>query len=162
MTSAEPEDRLRSELEERWVSYQPYLLSKGYRLRPRYQPDWIPSWTIKDDIDSFSCEDSVDSMPVRVLDATRINDDYRVIIKMVTPSGKGQEGVEELELLRRFSSSPLRDDPSNHVVPCLDTFPIPDMDGHFVVMPLLGTYSYPPFFNMAEVHAFLHQIFEVG
>ncbi|CAE7127526.1 unnamed protein product [Rhizoctonia solani] len=160
MTSAEPEDRLRSELEERWVSYQPYLLSKGYRLRPRYQPDWIPSWTIKDDIDSFSCEDSVDSMPVRVLDATRINDDYRVIIKMVTPSGKGQEGVEELELLRRFSSSPLRDDPSNHVVPCLDTFPIPDMDGHFVVMPLLGTYSYPPFFNMAEVHAFLHQIFE--
>ncbi|KAG8727256.1 hypothetical protein FRC11_013603, partial [Ceratobasidium sp. 423] len=34
----------RSEAEERWVSFQPYLLSKGYQLRPRYQPDWVPSW----------------------------------------------------------------------------------------------------------------------
>lgn len=27
-----------------WVDYQPFLLSRGYKLRPRYQPDWVPSW----------------------------------------------------------------------------------------------------------------------
>ena len=27
-----------------WRQRQPYLLSKGYRLRARYQPDWEPSW----------------------------------------------------------------------------------------------------------------------
>ncbi|KAH7344212.1 hypothetical protein B0J17DRAFT_740233 [Rhizoctonia solani] len=79
---------------------------------------------------------------------------------MVAPTGKGREENEELELLRHFSSSPLQGDPSNHVVPCLDTFPIPDADGSFVVMPLLGPYNYPPFFNLAEVHNFLQQIFE--
>ncbi|EUC56299.1 kinase domain protein [Rhizoctonia solani AG-3 Rhs1AP] len=159
MASTGSGDRLRSEFEERWVSYQPYLLSKGYRLRARYQPDWVPSWEGKNVV-AFNCEDSVDSMPVRVLDATRINDNRQVIIKLVAPSGKGREGIEELELLRHFSSPPLGDDPSNHVVPCLDTFPIPDTDGNFVIMPLLGPYSYPPFFNLAEVHEFLRQIFE--
>jgi hypothetical protein len=29
-----------------WVDQQPFLLTCGYRLRPRYDPAWIPSWTI--------------------------------------------------------------------------------------------------------------------
>ncbi|KAJ7435026.1 hypothetical protein B0H11DRAFT_695211 [Mycena galericulata] len=33
-----------SEQEYFWVEVQPLLLSAGYRLRARYQPDWIPSW----------------------------------------------------------------------------------------------------------------------
>lgn len=57
--SYSPEER--SEAEKRWVSFQPYLLAKGYQLRPRYQPDWTPSWkgTMKRADD---CEDSLDSM----------------------------------------------------------------------------------------------------
>lgn len=51
----------RSGVEERWVSFQPYLLSQGYSLRARYQPDWVPSWTSTSLIPS-RCEDSVDSM----------------------------------------------------------------------------------------------------
>jgi hypothetical protein len=27
-----------------WRDKQPWLLSCGYQLRARYQPDWIPSW----------------------------------------------------------------------------------------------------------------------
>lgn len=27
-----------------WVDLQPMLLQRGYQLRPRYQPGWIPSW----------------------------------------------------------------------------------------------------------------------
>lgn len=29
-----------------WVDIQPFLLSRGYRLRPRYDPAWIPSWKL--------------------------------------------------------------------------------------------------------------------
>lgn len=150
----------RSGVEERWVSFQPYLLSKGYRLRPRYQPDWVPSWTNTDLIPS-RCEDSVDSTPIRVLDAIRIEDERQVLIKMVVPSQDNREGEDELAVLQYFSSPPLKDDPSNHVVPCLDTFPIPGTDsGHFLVMPLLRRYEEPAFHNLAEVHDFLQQLFE--
>ncbi|CAE6540526.1 unnamed protein product [Rhizoctonia solani] len=151
----------RSEAEERWVSFQPYLLSKGYRLRARYQPDWVPSWK-EDDVDALDCEDSVDCRPVRVIDAVRIEDGRRVMIKMIIRPQQGRKGLKELELLRHFSTAPIKDDPSNHVVPCLDSFPIPDADGCFVVMPLLGRYKYPSFFNFAEVHDFLQQIFEAS
>ena len=27
-----------------WQSRQPFLQSRGYTLRPRYRPGWIPSW----------------------------------------------------------------------------------------------------------------------
>jgi hypothetical protein len=30
--------------ERRWRHYQPWLAEKGYALRARYQPDWVPSW----------------------------------------------------------------------------------------------------------------------
>ncbi|KAF8154915.1 hypothetical protein B0H34DRAFT_543251 [Crassisporium funariophilum] len=33
--------------EEFWVGVYPFLLSKGYRLRPRYDPEWLPSWSHK-------------------------------------------------------------------------------------------------------------------
>ncbi|KIM88376.1 hypothetical protein PILCRDRAFT_255341 [Piloderma croceum F 1598] len=31
-------------LEYFWVDHQPFLMSRGYRLRPRYDPKWVPSW----------------------------------------------------------------------------------------------------------------------
>jgi hypothetical protein len=51
----------RSGVEELWVSFQPFLLSKGYRLRPRYHPDWVPSWK-GTGVRATYCEDSIDSM----------------------------------------------------------------------------------------------------
>ena len=35
---------IRDSIEMFWVRNQPHLLEKGYLLRPRYQPDWEPSW----------------------------------------------------------------------------------------------------------------------
>ncbi|CAE6453751.1 unnamed protein product [Rhizoctonia solani] len=149
----------RSEAEGRWVSFQPYLLSKGYNLRPRYQPDWVPSW--KDtNTKASDCEDSVDRMPIRVMDATRIEDGEPVIIKLIVPS-EDDEGLEECAVLEHFSAPPLRSHPSNHVVRCLDSFPIPGIDsGCFIVMPLLSDYGDIPFYNIAEVHEMLRQLFE--
>ncbi|CAE6508801.1 unnamed protein product [Rhizoctonia solani] len=152
-------DDKRSGVEERWVSFQPYLLAKGYRLRPRYDPNWIPSWK-QTGLDPSECEDSIDSMPLRVLDATRIADNSQVIVKMLRPQ-QGREGRDELAILQHFAMPALRDDPANHVVPCLDTFPIPgEESGHFVVMPLLGRYDEPAFDRIVEVHDFLQQLFE--
>ena len=37
---------IRNEGELFWVGLQPFLLGRGYRLRPRYQPDWKPSWDV--------------------------------------------------------------------------------------------------------------------
>ncbi|KAH7332913.1 kinase-like domain-containing protein [Rhizoctonia solani] len=152
-------DDKRSGVEERWVSFQPYFLTKGYRLRPRYNPDWIPSWRTTG-LEPSECEDSIDSMPLRVLDATRIKDNRQVVIKILKPE-QGGEGKEELAVLQHFATPPLRDDASNHVVPCWDTFPIPGEEhGCFVVMPLLGRYDEPAFDTISEVHDFLQQLFE--
>ncbi|KAF8682413.1 Protein kinase domain [Rhizoctonia solani] len=148
----------RSGAEERWVSFQPYLLSKGYRLRPRYHPHWVPSWKASG-LRASSCEDSIDSMPLRVLDAIRVRDETQVMIKTLIP--RQGEGEDELAILQHFSSPLLRNEPANHVVPCLDTFPIPGVEhGHFVVMPLLRQYDDIAFQSVSEVHDFLRQIFE--
>ncbi|KAF8595496.1 kinase-like protein [Ceratobasidium sp. AG-I] len=156
--SLRPEER--SDAEIRWVNFQPYLLSQGYDLRPRYQPDWVPSWTITGS-NPFDCEDSANSLPLRVLDATRVIDKLQVVIKMIAPSDDDREGEEELALLQHFSTPPHKDNPSNHIVPLLDSFPIPGVEGGvFVVMPLLSIYNHPPFYDLNEVQDFLSQIFE--
>ncbi|KAG8716786.1 hypothetical protein FRC08_008811 [Ceratobasidium sp. 394] len=151
---------VRSEAENQWVSFQPYLLSKGYQLRPRYQPDWVPSWKATG-ANPLSCEDSANSMPLRILDGTRVEDQAQVVIKMLAPSDVDREGEEELQILRHFSSPPFNNSPANHVVPCLDSFPIPGVEGGtFFVMPLLSRYANPPFADLSEIHDFLNQLFE--
>lgn len=158
ISSSSPEEL--SEAEKRWVSFQPYLLSKGYELRPRYRPGWIPSWRASG-AHPLDCEDSADSLPVRVLDATRELDQRQVVIKMLAPSDDDREGDEELDILQRLSTSAYESDPTNHVVPCLDSFPIPGVDGGmFCIMPLLSEYKDPPFYDLSEIHDFLLQIFE--
>ncbi|KAG8733113.1 hypothetical protein FRC10_000418, partial [Ceratobasidium sp. 414] len=156
--SLRPEQR--SEAENRWVSFQPYLLAKGYQLRPRYQPDWVPSWEVTG-ANPLTCEDSANSMPLRILDATRVGDQAQVVIKMLALSDADREGEEELQILRYFSSPPFNDNPANHVVPCLDSFPMPGVEGGtFFVMPLLSRYTNPPFGDLSEIHEFLNQLFE--
>ncbi|KAJ1303178.1 hypothetical protein OPQ81_011377 [Rhizoctonia solani] len=158
ITSSGPEQR--TEAEERWVSYEPYLLSKGYQLRPRYRQDWVPSWKTNGK-SPHDCEDKGDTLAIKVLDATRLSDNTQVILKLRVPSSEDRNGLEEIEILQRFSSPEFKDDPSNHVVPCLDVFPIPDVPGgSFIVMPLLSKYNLPEFWDLGEVHDFLEQIFE--
>jgi hypothetical protein len=59
ITSSGPDKR--TPAENRWVSYQPYLLSKGYNLRPRYRPDWVPSWK-GTGRSPYDCEDRGDTL----------------------------------------------------------------------------------------------------
>ncbi|KAG8730553.1 hypothetical protein FRC11_006426 [Ceratobasidium sp. 423] len=160
VTSSSPEEL--SEAERRWVSFQPYLLSKGYQLRPRYRPGWQPSWKTTN-ANPYDCEDSGNALPLRTLDATRLKDDLQVMIKMIVPSPDDREGEEELAILQSLSSDEYLGDPMNHTVQCLDSFPIPGTEGgQFCIMPLLRGYNDPPFYNLIEFQDFLAQIFEAS
>ena len=50
-----------------WIKHQPWLEERGYMLRPRFRPGWVPSWlgTKKYEVD---CEDGQVSM-VRTLNS---------------------------------------------------------------------------------------------
>lgn len=40
-----------------WRDHQKWLESCGYMLRPRYKPDWVPSWKDSKDKDWILSED---------------------------------------------------------------------------------------------------------
>ena len=42
-----------------WPERQAFLASKGYLLRPRYHPNWVPSWTKDPTLVSERCPDYV-------------------------------------------------------------------------------------------------------
>ena len=54
-----------------WADHYRWLESQGYKLRPRYHPDWIPTWK-KSNKWVLRCEDSVYlPMYVRTLKASQ-------------------------------------------------------------------------------------------
>ena len=46
--------------EQFWVEQQPFLLAHGYRLRPRYDPAWVPSWKLPSEkpVNPYDAEDA--------------------------------------------------------------------------------------------------------
>ena len=56
-------DHLLQPWEEFWVVHQPLLLERGYKLRNRYDPNWVPSWYGKKKNQIVRCSDSL-SIPV--------------------------------------------------------------------------------------------------
>ena len=44
-----------------WRERYAFLKSAGYQLRPRFAPDWVPSW-LGANYEPFYCEDSICSM----------------------------------------------------------------------------------------------------
>lgn len=50
-----------NEDEEIWRNRYSFFLDRGYQLRPRYEPGWIPSW-IGTDLDPCYCEDAVEQI----------------------------------------------------------------------------------------------------
>ena len=94
------------------------------------------------------------------MDATRISDGKRVMLKKVLP----EEGPHELSITRYFSSNGLRDDSRNHCVPLLDLIDTVDnkLDKRLMVMPFLRPFNHPRFQTFGEFVAFFSQICEVG
>ncbi|TBU42946.1 kinase-like domain-containing protein [Dichomitus squalens] len=169
-----PEDiYLLNEYELYWRDHFDWLQQSGYALRPRYKPNWVPSWQGTkrrpgDFEDSRDCEVPVLTSaqwcsiltsvqrPV-VLDATRVSDKEMVLLKRIHKSIHPYEvGIGQY-----FSSEALASDPRNHCCPVYDVLHDPaDENTAIIVMPLLRRYNDPNFLTVGEALEFFRQIFE--
>ncbi|EMD33666.1 hypothetical protein CERSUDRAFT_56679 [Gelatoporia subvermispora B] len=142
--------------EQYWKQRQPWLKERGYNLRPRYRPDWKPSWEGTNKF-WFECEDGRTPIWSSILDATRISDGKVVMLKKISK----QLHPYEIPIGEFFSSEPVASDPRNHCVPIIDVMQDPDEeDLQIIVMPLLRLWNDPPFNTIGEVVEFFRQIFE--
>ncbi|KAJ7446887.1 kinase-like domain-containing protein [Mycena galericulata] len=138
-----------------WRDYQPWLLQRGYRLRVRYQPDWVASW--KSVYDADAAEDSIRPLYGKIMDATRISDGKLVALKRFN----SEDYPQEVEITELFSSDALTADPRNHCVPIYETIPVPDLsDTVLIVMPLLYRMEIPRFDTVGEAVECFRQLFE--
>ena len=157
-----------------WSQHYEWLKEQGFLLRPRYAPDWVPSWKEKNP-EPFFYEDARGSevsgfndhlthlnygtkLP-SILDATRLSDGAYVVLKIISKSVHPYE----VEIGRFFSSDPLRSDPANHCIPIYDVLSVPDdKDKVIIIMPLLREYTSPSFGTIGEVVECFRQLFEVS
>ncbi|KAJ7186605.1 kinase-like domain-containing protein [Mycena filopes] len=136
---ADPGAELKSPLypgERFWVESQPFLLAQGYQLRPRYHPDWVPSWTLQRNF----YQEYEDALPVykgSALDAIRTRDGEKVILKRVETDG------DELAIIKHLASLPSSS--RNRTIPLLDIVHMPTNPWSFLVMPYCRVFNYPPF-----------------
>ncbi|KAG8749418.1 hypothetical protein FRC11_011350 [Ceratobasidium sp. 423] len=151
-----------SSTEREWAVHAPYLKAKGYTLRPRYMPGWVPSWKSNGKRPS-DCEDSWEYIPVKTMDAIRDKDNKHVSLKKSIPSDDDEEAQNELDILRYLSQDGLRDDPRNHALQLLDNFTIPgSANGLFLVTPYLSELESIPFSRFTDLMDFAQQILEAA
>ncbi|KZT71756.1 hypothetical protein DAEQUDRAFT_687108 [Daedalea quercina L-15889] len=139
-----------------WRDRQPWLQDHGYMLRPRYRPDWKPSWlgTKKDHMD---CEDGQNTIVPTILDATRQSDGLPVTLKAI------DTGVHpfEVEIGQFLSSEQLAEEPRNHCVRILDVLQDPtESQKKIIVMPFLKLFDQPEFTTFGEAVGFFRQAIE--
>ncbi|KAJ7933846.1 kinase-like domain-containing protein, partial [Mycena leptocephala] len=137
-----------------WVKNQPFILSQGYKLRARYNPNWVPSCEGKP-LDDGEYEDSI-STPA--LDATRVSTGEKVVLKRV-PAGLGRDDAE-FRIALLLSTEPLRSDPRNRTIPILGFFPVAGENWAILVMPYCRRFDDPPFHCPAEFIEAMQQYLE--
>jgi len=142
------------ESEKRWRDRYFYLKQCGYTLRPRYHPDWKPSW-LGTGMPADIFEDCIMSSEANVLDAIRTVDGHRVTIKVVNRTS------EEIMIARLLSSNELLSHPQNHCVPVYDVLQDPLSPSHaLLVMLYLRSFFDPEFEVIEEVVDFVRQTLE--
>ncbi|KZS89787.1 hypothetical protein SISNIDRAFT_416449, partial [Sistotremastrum niveocremeum HHB9708] len=113
-----------------------WLKSIGYILRPRYQPDWKPSWLTSNRPESESEDSLVAQKRVR---------QFSRGLKLVPTT------TQELPIWQYLSSPERLVDSRNHCVPLIAIHPLPDTDELVLaVMPLLLNYQIPRFDTVGE------------
>ncbi|KAJ8509195.1 hypothetical protein ONZ45_g8608 [Pleurotus djamor] len=139
-----------------WRDHYDWLLERGYELRPRYKPDWQPSWKGKKKR-WYHCTDSLRPFHNSVLDATRTSDGELVVLKRTNKS----LFPHEADIALYLSSGPIAADPHNHCVPVYEILQVPeDDDLLLLVMPLLRVHDDPRFDTIGECVEFFRQVFE--
>ncbi|KAH9985000.1 kinase-like domain-containing protein [Russula vinacea] len=120
--------------EEWWRDQYHDIYNRGYELRPRYHPNWKPSYVLQW--------------------GTRRRDGKQVMLKKIYPD----EGLHELIITQLFSSRQFSRDPCNHCVPLLDILEMPQNGQKLLVMPFLRPFNDPGFQTFGEFVAFFTQI----
>lgn len=159
-TYREPGDRKAGTLvmTERWWRDRYHdIAGRGYKLRPRYHPQWEPSW-FKTGEDFYTVEDGQATILRAAMDATRIRDDRPVMLKKVLPG----DGPHELRINQLFSSVEHSRERDNHCAPLLEVI---DLSGHvgshkLMVFPLLRPFNQPRIQTYGEFAAFFTQMCE--
>ncbi|KNZ74345.1 hypothetical protein J132_07203 [Termitomyces sp. J132] len=136
-----------------WRKHCQYLEDHGYTLRPRYRPDWRPSW-----LDTSKrwteCEDGVVATG-SLMDASRA-DGTLVMLKAINLV----RSPDEIPVGRLLSSERLAS-PRNSCIPYLEVIDPPEgSEKAFLVLPLLLGIERAPFQTIGEVVEFFRQIFE--
>ncbi|EIW83477.1 hypothetical protein CONPUDRAFT_136476 [Coniophora puteana RWD-64-598 SS2] len=143
--------------EQFWVDHYEWLKASGYELRSRWAPGWTASWKTAPKKDKRLCDDYQFMPHAQLMDATRISDHKRVLLKLLRPSYSRYE--QEIQAF--FSEEPRASNPRNHCIPLLETLNVPDEDGaHILVMPILRKYDSPAFDTIGEALGCIQQIFE--
>ncbi|KAI0629604.1 kinase-like domain-containing protein [Trametes polyzona] len=135
--------------EARWRDRYDFLQRRGYVLRPRYHPEWEPSW-LGTNLHPEFCEDSIQPTRFHVIDGTRKSDNKQVAIKCVKNKG------HEIQI-SQFISSICR--PDDHCVAILEVLPDPlDNQMSLLVMPYLRPYNDPELQAVGDVVEFVSQV----
>ncbi|KAI0645028.1 kinase-like domain-containing protein [Trametes meyenii] len=134
-----------------WRDRYDFLYRRGYKLRPRYHPEWKPSW-MGTNVSPEFCEDSIRPRHFHVIDATRISDGTRVAIKTIKK--EGQELSVSL-LVASLGGS------NNHCVSALEALDDPlDSRRSLLVMPYLRPYNNPQLSTVVDVISFVSQMLQ--
>ncbi|KAK7031837.1 kinase domain-containing protein [Favolaschia claudopus] len=136
-----------------WASHYHLLLSRGYALRPRYQPGWVPGWETPGN-ETKAPTLFEDSRMIggrgHVLDATRVSDGVKVALKMVLQKEEADIHILLGQTLpqNHFSSD-------NRAVHLLEVIYLNDRA--ILVFPFLREFESPPFSRIGEVNEALGQ-----
>ncbi|KAF8494172.1 hypothetical protein F5888DRAFT_1719176 [Russula emetica] len=140
--------------EQWWRDRYNEIAEHGYQLRPRYHPNWQPSW-LESGKDFYTVEDGQPTIMRAAMDAIRVRDNLQVMFKKVLP----EEGPHELRINRLFSSPELATMSDNHSAPLLDIIELQNPEPHkLMVFPLLRPFNQPKIQTFGEFVAFFTQI----
>ncbi|KAN0074708.1 Protein kinase-like domain containing protein [Tylopilus felleus] len=138
-----------------WSNHSEWLKNRGYLLRARYAPDWVPSWKTSAKV-WFEHEDSRNLEVGHIIDATRLSDGRYVTLKRI----KKPVHPYEVDIGLYFSSDSLASHPENHCIPFYETLALDDNETVIIVMPLLRSYADPAFDTFGEAVECFRQLFE--
>ncbi|KAF9023678.1 hypothetical protein BDZ89DRAFT_1136540 [Hymenopellis radicata] len=129
------------------MSIQPFLESRDYRLRPRFHPNWEPSWIRKgmtyDEAFDLRLEDSMDIVCLADLVDAIAPDGRKVVLKRVA------KGSNEETMSIRLNALD-KEDPFNHLAPLLDTIDLPNDEQVILVIPCFRSCEEDPSFHCRE------------
>ncbi|KAK7053600.1 kinase domain-containing protein [Favolaschia claudopus] len=138
-----------------WFRRRDVLLQHGYRLRPKFDPDFAARYRRLDE--TTRNEAGAQYFRATIMDAVRISDNTKVLLKAVS----SRLHPHEVEIAQLFSSPPHLGHPRNHCIPIIEVLSDPeDPDGQIIVMPLLVRFTEPGFETVGEIIACWRQIFE--